>query len=64
MDAKKLVKGTWYDYVRKDGSRHRVKYLYPGVNGYFFLLEIRKGLMSLAEGVVRERIKKIGRAHV
>lgn len=38
MDANKLVKGTWYDYVRKDGSRHRVKYLYPGVNCYYFSL--------------------------
>ena len=59
MDANKLVKGTWYDYVRKDGSRHRVKYLYPGVNCYYFSLEIGNGLLSLAEGVVRERIKDV-----
>lgn len=59
MDANKLVKGTWYDYVRKDGSRHRVKYLYPGVNGYFFSLEIGNGLLSLAGCVVRERIKDV-----
>ena len=59
MDANKLVKGTWYDYVRKDGSRHRVKYLYPGVNGYYFSLEIGNGLLSLLYSVVGEKIVEV-----
>lgn len=32
MMASELVKGKAYDYVRKDGSRHTVTYMYASVN--------------------------------
>ncbi len=58
MMASELVKGKAYDYVRKDGSRHTVTYMYPSLNCYMFKMQYGNGLLSLAYSVVNEHIQE------
>ena len=58
MDAKKLVKGKTYEYVRKDGSVHLVTYMYAGVNFFMFKMQHGNGLLSLSYSIVNEHIQE------
>ena len=59
MDAKELVKGRLYEYVQRDGRRHKVRYEYSGVNSYVFSFVAGNGLLSLLYSVVREKIVEV-----
>ena len=48
MMASELVKGKAYDYVRKDGSRHTVTYMYASVNFFMFKMQHGNGVLSLS----------------
>ncbi len=59
MDAKDLVKGRLYEYVQRDGRRHKVKYEYPCINSYVFSFVAGNGLLSLLYSVVGEKIVEV-----
>lgn len=59
MDAKKLVKGRLYEYVQRDGRRHKVRYEYAGVNSYVFSFVAGNGMLSLLYSVVGEKIVEV-----
>ena len=56
--ARELVKGKAYDYVRKDGSRHTVTYMYAGVNLFMFKMQHGNGALSLSYSAVNEHIQE------
>ena len=58
MMARELVKGKAYDYVRKDGRRHTVTYMYPSLNCCMFKMQYGNGLLSLSYSVVNEHIQE------
>lgn len=58
MMASELVKGKAYDYVRKDGSRHTVTYMYAGVNLFMFKMQHGNGVLSLSYSTVNEHIQE------
>lgn len=58
MISSNLVKGKAYDYVRKDGSRHTVTYMYAGVNLFMFKMQHGNGVLSLSYSTVNEHIQE------
>lgn len=58
MDAKKLVKGKKYEYVRKDGSVHILEYAYPTINSYVFKMPHCNTRHFMTRSMVEERIRE------
>ncbi|MGP1420065.1 MAG: hypothetical protein ACTTKI_00535 [Tannerella sp.] len=59
MDARRLIKGQKYEYVRKDGSVHVVTYVYKGINFYMFKMQHCNTAFSMTHSMVQERVREI-----